>query len=1205
MLCDGLSGAAFQDFFMPSTTSKLLRSRRLWVAGIASVLIAAAAVVWFTWGKFKPDAKQKSDPLGATEANARGIGLMEQFRYPEAAKEFDTAAQLAPDWLPARINLGMALYNAASRDDDPVLAEAIKTFEAVLAVEPANPYAHFNLGIIYKYQAKFDLAQMHFRKVIEVDPVDDRAFLYLGQSSIDSQLSEESREHFRKALTLNPYLVPAWYALANHASTGPEEQRERLERMRQLQAANWEDEARPDKYSEQGRYASVIGRGLVKPADIGPMPAFEQRSVWKSDPSVKWDNAAQPDDLFLRALRARFGGVIVRFDFDGDDRPDLLLLSAAIRHGKLCDVLLRNTGNGFVDISEAARLGDTGSIACAVADCDNDGRPDLALGTPAGVRLLRNVDGKRFEDKSAAAGFDKVTGIFPALCWLDIDQDGDLDLIAGRYADGAKEAVDALGGGGGAGAIGKVVVLQNSGVAPASRADEPPPPLTTGFKSLELPNLNVAGRVTGLIATDIDGDKDIDLVVLVDGEPPAVILNDRLMRFSRGVPLPSDATSLHSGLILDANGDDQSDLLLLGAGKPALLVSKKDLPDPNLAVRFASGITDAPALHAAQRCDLDRDGRADAVGLSRDGKAVFLHGDGGGKLANRSEPFGPAVAGLRGLRAVAVMDANGDGAPDLIAWTPEGVSVFLGQDNGNRALNLAFTGVRDNNNAGSGQKNLRTNTNGIGLKCRTLTGPLFSMVELTTLSAGPGQSLLPIDIGIGRRAATDSVRLRWPDCVVQAELATPAGATVTIREVNRKPTSCPVLMTWDGDKWVYVTDFLGGGALGESGSDGSVRPPRPEESVKIESRQLGLKDGKYVLRIAEPMDEVMYLDHLRLVVVDHPADVAVYPDERFAVADPQPTQKILAYRERIAPVSAVDHRSADRTKAILERDGATVSDFAKRSWLGFAEEHWLEFDFGDRLKALPKGAALHLILTGWTDYPYPESILAAEQAGVAMLPPVLERRKTDGSWEKLADIGFPAGLPRVMTVPVGAVIDPASVGKFRLRTNLQIHWDQLALGIAENPAVTAELPPCRTTLSHPGCVQEISTGGRPPQAYDPIRFESVAVTDWKGSLTKLGDVTELVARADDRFALCGPGDELLVEFDPAGLPPLKPGLARSFVLRTHGYCKDTAPTTQTGGDVNPLPFRAMKSYPHRESGPSTLADDLRLWHTRPAGAGRR
>ena len=1172
--------------------------RRPWRAFALVALLAAglggAAVVAVRWRDRAPAAKP--DPVGATEANARGVGLMEQFNYADAAAEFAEAARLAPAWLPARLNLGMALYNSATRDDDPVLPQAVAVFEQALAEDPDNPYAHFNLGVIFKYQAKYEAAQGHFRRVAEIDPADDRAWLYLGQSNVDAQTDAASKRHFEKALALNPYLVPAWYALANHADTSPAEQAERLERMRQLQAANWEDEARPDKYSEQGRYATALGRGLVKPPGTGPPPLFEQRAAWAAA-GVAW--AAAPDDALVAAVRARFGGVMVRLDFDGDGRPDLLLLSAATRRGKLCDVLLRNTGTGFADVSEAAGLGDVGSLACAVADYDNDGRPDLALSTPAGLRLLRNAGGQRFDDVSAAAGFDKVGGVFLALCWLDLDQDGDLDLVAGRYAATAAEATAALAGPGADGG-GKVVVLLNAGVAAPSRGDEPTPPLTTAFKPADVPALSVNGRVSGLVALDIDGDKDVDLVVLLDGKPPAVVLNDRLMRFSAGGPLPTDAAGLRCGLVLDANGDEQSDLLLLGPGKPTLLVSAKDAPDADLARRFGPGATDAPAMLSAQRCDLDLDGRADVVGLSADGRAVFLQGDGEGKLASRPDPFGPAVAALAGLRAVAVADFDGDGVPDLATWSAGGVAVFRGQSNGNRGLKLALTGVRDSNNAGSGQKNLRTNTDGIGTKCRTLTGPLRSMVELTTLSAGPGQSLLPIDIGLGRRAQTDAVRLRWPDCVVQAELAVAAGPVVTLRETNRKPTSCPVLMTWDGERWVYVTDFLGGGALGESGADGSSRPPRPEESVKIEPHQLGLRGGKYVLRIAEPMDEVMYLDGVRLAVVDHPADAVAYPDERFAVADPQPTQAIHAFRQRAAPVSARDHRGANRTQAVAARDGVTVSDFARRSWLGFAEEHWLELDFGDRLKSLPRDAPLHLVLAGWTDYPYPESILAAGQAGVEMLPPVLERRRPDGTWEKLADLGFPAGLPKVMTAPVGEWVTPDTVGRFRVRTNLQVHWDQVFVGAAE-AARTAELPPCRATLSHPGCVQEVSTGGRPPQAYDPVRFEAVAVTAWGGRLTKLGDVTELLAHADDRLTLCGPGDELLIEFDPAPLPPLPSGWVRSFVLRARGYCKDTAPTTQTGGVVDPLPFRAMRGYPATGPSPATQASDRADWHTRAAG----
>ena len=220
------------------------------------------------------------------------------------------------------------------------------------------------------------------------------------------------------------------------------------------------------------------------------------------------------------------------------------------------------------------------------------------------------------------------------------------------------------------------------------------------------------------------------------------------------------------------------------------------------------------------------------------------------------------------------------------------------------------------------------------------------------------------------------------------------------------------------------------------------RGPRPEESVKIEADQLASRDGQYVLKIAEPMDEILYLDYLRLMVLDHPKDVTVYPDERFA-EDPPPSQDLLAFRTKVFPVSAHDHRGRDATETLRERDGKTVDDFDKRSWLGFAEDHWVELDFGDRLAKFGPRDRLFLCLAGWTDYPYPESIFAAQQAGTPMEPPVLERLGADGQWKQVGGaFGFPAGLPRMMTKEVTGLLGGPSC-RIRLRTNLQIYWDQI------------------------------------------------------------------------------------------------------------------------------------------------------------------
>jgi hypothetical protein len=343
--------------------------------------------------------------------------------------------------------------------------------------------------------------------------------------------------------------------------------------------------------------------------------------------------------------------------------------------------------------------------------------------------------------------------------------------------------------------------------------------------------------------------------------------------------------------------------------------------------------------------------------------------------------------------------------------------------------------------------------------------------------------------------------------------------------------------------------------------------------------------------------------------------VRVYPDERFESGGPPATQDLLAFRQEIFPVRARDHRGRDVTATLRRWDRDTVHDFAHRSWLGFAEEHAVELDFGDRLSNYGPQDRLMLCLAGWTDYPYPESIWAAHQAGVEMQAPVLERRTADGQWQKIADAGFPAGLPRMMTLDVtGKLGGPGCV--LRLRTNLQIYWDQIfvapllealpagkesqALGTVRATCLEVE----RATLSARGCMQELSPDGQQPTIYDYDRLEAVPVSRLAGRLTRFGDVTELLRGLDDRFVIFGLGDEVDVRFDARRLPELPSGWARSYVLRTWGYCKDCAPFTDTGDTIEPLPFRAMPNYPYGPELKHPHPDYQRQFNTRLVG-GRR
>ena len=114
-----------------------------------------------------------------------------------------------------------------------------------------------------------------------------------------------------------------------------------------------------------------------------------------------------------------------------------------------------------------------------------------------------------------------------------------------------------------------------------------------------------------------------------------------------------------------------------------------------------------------------------------------------------------------------------------------------------------------------------------------------------------------------------------------------------------------MLFTWNGQRFVCLGDFLGGGGLGYLVAPGVYGQPDRDEAVAITSEQLQAEHGVYRLSITEPMDEIAYLDHLMLDVVDRPPGVRATPDERFAPAGPpadRPAARLATRRSsRCAP----------------------------------------------------------------------------------------------------------------------------------------------------------------------------------------------------------------------------------------------------------------------------------------------------------------
>src|SRR5205814_1688666 len=140
----------------------------------------------------------------------------------------------------------------------------------------------------------------------------------------------------------------------------------------------------------------------------------------------------------------------------------------------------------------------------------------------------------------------------------------------------------------------------------------------------------------------------------------------------------------------------------------------------------------------------------------------------------------------------------------------------------------------------------------------------------TTAESGPAQSVRPVVLGLGTATEVSLVRLLWPDGVIQCELGPHADQPLVLAEFCRKHGSCPVLFTFDGRRFVCIGDFLGGGGLGYLVAPGVYSQPDRDEAVAIAGDQLRAVGGVYRMAVAEPMDEVAYLDQLALEVIDRP-----------------------------------------------------------------------------------------------------------------------------------------------------------------------------------------------------------------------------------------------------------------------------------------------------------------------------------------------
>jgi hypothetical protein len=328
----------------------------------------------------------------------------------------------------------------------------------------------------------------------------------------------------------------------------------------------------------------------------------------------------------------------------------------------------------------------------------------------------------------------------------------------------------------------------------------------------------------------------------------------------------------------------------------------------------------------------------------------------------------------------------------------------------------------------------------------------------------------------------------------------------------------------------------------------------------------------------EPMEEVNYIDQLRLVAIDHPENVEVNPDERFLDDPPFATGKVVASSHVQLPVAALDGEGRNVLDVLSRSDHQFASGFTAAPYDGFANLHALTLDLGDVDAHRP----LKLLMTGYVNYFSATSLYAAWQAGVKPISPYAEAQLPDGSWQRIADdVGFPAGLERTIVVDLTGKL-PAGAHKIRLMTNLEIYWDQVLIdNHADADSKTTEVPLATATLHFRGYPKQIDLASPGDLDYN---YDRVSLTGpfqhQRGNYTRMGNVTELLKGIDDRYAIFGSGEEIAADFDASQLPALPPHWKRDYFFYANGFVKDMDWWDASPFTVSQLPFHKMSTYPY-------------------------
>ena len=497
------------------------------------------------------------------------------------------------------------------------------------------------------------------------------------------------------------------------------------------------------------------------------------------------------------------------FDFDNDGLLDIFFANGAPipNPSPKGTVPVKGAGDGnklfhqkkdgtFEDVTAQAGLEGVGySLGVAAGDFDNDGLEDLFVTSYGGNHLYRNIGNGRFADITAKAGVGGPTVAgqtwSTSAAWLDLDNDGRLDLVVlryvvwdfddlwcGEYREGYRsychpDVFPAI----------RPLVYHNNGDGSFTEVGEKI-------------GMGAPGKGLGLALTDFDGDGKVDLAVANDSMSQFLYRNKgdgtfEEMGTAAEIAVDSEGRT-YAGMGIDFgdfDGDGKPDLVITNLANQKYALYRNNGDGSFTYSTYTSGLARMTLIHSGwgiRFFDYDNDGRNDLlVAQGHDLDTIELNyptlryrepmllarNMGGAKLTDVSAEAGDVFKQPWVGRGMALGDLDNDGRVDAVISTNDGAAHILHNEtrNANHWLGLRLVGHRSNRDA-------------IGAEVRVTTAAGTQTATVSTAGSYLSSNDKRLHFGLGTAASATAIEIHWPSGTVQKLGTTAADRYVTVDE---------------------------------------------------------------------------------------------------------------------------------------------------------------------------------------------------------------------------------------------------------------------------------------------------------------------------------------------------------------------------------------------------------------------------------------